>query len=131
MFKCFIRILPSFLIFFLAAEVHAMRCDGKIISEGEYQFNVLARCGAPAYKRKYTDVVTLSKEVTIVGNPSHPDNLGKKHLREHSKEQTLTRPIEIEEWVYNFGPNKLLQILTFVEGKLEKIESGGYGTKTN
>jgi hypothetical protein len=30
-------------------------------------------------------------------------------------------------WTYNFGSNRLVYRLTFLEGKLVKIETGGYG----
>jgi hypothetical protein len=33
----------------------------------------------------------------------------------------------VETWTYNFGPNKLMQRLRFVDGVLEDIESLGYG----
>lgn len=32
-----------------------------------------------------------------------------------------------EQWYYNFGPRRLLQILTFRQGRLTKIEADGYG----
>ena len=30
-------------------------------------------------------------------------------------------------WTYNFGSSRLMYILTFLEGALVKIETGGYG----
>jgi hypothetical protein len=30
-------------------------------------------------------------------------------------------------WTYNFGPSRLIYRLTFREGKLTHIETGGYG----
>jgi hypothetical protein len=35
--------------------------------------------------------------------------------------------IEIEEWTYNLGPSRFMYYLTFENGELARIESGGYG----
>jgi hypothetical protein len=36
-----------------------------------------------------------------------------------------------EEWIYDFGPESLIQILTFKGGKLTEIKTGGYGSDRN
>ena len=33
----------------------------------------------------------------------------------------------MEIWTYNFGPNKLMRRLRFVDGELQDIETLGYG----
>jgi hypothetical protein len=35
--------------------------------------------------------------------------------------------VEIEEWTYNLGPSSFVYNLTFENGVLTRIESGGYG----
>lgn len=35
--------------------------------------------------------------------------------------------IEVEEWTYNLGPSRFMYYLTFENGELARIESGGYG----
>jgi len=35
--------------------------------------------------------------------------------------------VEIEEWTYNLGPSVFVYYLTFENGVLVRIESGGYG----
>lgn len=35
--------------------------------------------------------------------------------------------VEIEEWTYNLGPSRFMYYLTFENGDLARIESGGYG----
>jgi hypothetical protein len=37
----------------------------------------------------------------------------------------ITVPKQV--WTYHFGPTRLIDMLTFLEGKLVKIETGGYG----
>jgi hypothetical protein len=36
-------------------------------------------------------------------------------------------PAETDEWVYNLGPSSFMTYLTFTNGVLTNIESGGYG----
>jgi hypothetical protein len=36
-------------------------------------------------------------------------------------------PAETDEWVYNLGPTSFVMYLTFMNGVLINIESGGYG----
>ncbi|UCD78203.1 MAG: DUF2845 domain-containing protein [Desulfobacterales bacterium] len=31
-------------------------------------------------------------------------------------------------WIYNFGPTKLVHRLTFFRGRLERIQTGDYGS---
>ena len=33
----------------------------------------------------------------------------------------------VEKWVYNFGPTKFIYYVTFVNGRLERIQAGEYG----
>ena len=35
--------------------------------------------------------------------------------------------IQIEEWVYNFGSQRFMQLLTFEDGRLKQIQDLGYG----
>ncbi len=36
-------------------------------------------------------------------------------------------PADTDEWVYNLGPTSFMMYLTFTNGVLTNIESGGYG----
>ena len=80
-------------------------CDEKVVSIGDTVAQVISKCGEPALKD--------SKQEEIVENI----DIG---LR--SKIFVL-----VEEWTYNFGPNRFVEILTFRNGRLEKIEKGSRG----
>ena len=80
-------------------------CDGDEIKPGLTQYEILQRCGDPSFKD--------SRQEERLANTS-----------EHSKRLTITR---IDEWTYNFGPNKFLRILKFENGKLVDIETGDRG----
>jgi Protein of unknown function (DUF2845) len=88
----------------------ALDCEGRLVSEGASPWDVQAICGDPAQ---------VSETIEIVLKPVYdPQGRVAEHL-----------PIGIPKqvWTYNFGSSRLMYILTFLEGALVKIETGGYG----
>lgn len=80
-------------------------CDGNDISLGVTAVEVQEKCGQPA---------STSRRVDSVTNPLAP-----------GVRQKTTVPVD--EWVYNYGPNSFLRILTFYNGNLVRIETGPRG----
>ncbi|MFP4031612.1 MAG: DUF2845 domain-containing protein, partial [Desulfococcaceae bacterium] len=83
----------------------ALRCDGAIIDEGTSKPEVFHRCGEPYWQERRV-VETLERKGREVWN---------------------VRSDVIEEWLYNFGPTRLLRILTFENGTLKKVRTAGHG----
>ncbi len=54
---------------------------------------------------------------------SHKQEIVEK-LEEDTKRKTV---VTVEEWTYNFGPDKFIRIFTFRNGKLVDIRTDGYG----
>jgi hypothetical protein len=42
-------------------------------------------------------------------------------------EDRWRRKTAVERWTYNFGPDRFLQFVTLVDGKVALVERGGYG----
>jgi uncharacterized protein DUF2845 len=88
----------------------ALDCEGRLISEGQAPWEVQAICGEPTQ---------VDDSVEIVLQPAY-DVFGPvvDHL-----------PVAVPKsvWTYNFGPSRLIYRLTFRDGKLTRIETGGYG----
>lgn len=76
-----------------------LRCGSQVIDAGLDMAAVQARCGEPDYRDPWPQPA-----------PGTPAWAG-----------------AVEEWTYNFGPNRLLSILHFLRGKLTRIDSDGYG----
>lgn len=86
----------------------SVRCSNKIISEGSTRLDVQRLCGEPAQveqKTIYNDV-----------------SAGQSNVRTGS-----TTEVHLEMWVYNFGPNRLMQRIWLQDGVVVRIESMGYG----
>lgn len=97
----------------LAAPAHAdgMRCGGRLIRDGDARAEVRAFCGEPA------DVQTR----TILRRPVY--NFQGRLV--YSGDGLVEIPVET--WTYNFGPNKLMRRVRFIDGIVEEVETLGYG----
>jgi hypothetical protein len=94
----------------LAGIVGALECEGRIVSMGASPLDVQAICGDPAQ---------VNDTIEIVLKPVYdPQGRAAGHL-----------PVGVPKqvWTYNFGSSRLMYILTFLEGTLVKIDTGGYG----
>jgi hypothetical protein len=90
--------------------VWALDCEGRLVSEGQAAWEVQAICGEPAH---------IQDTVEILLQPVYgPFGRVVDYL-----------PVAVPKtvWTYNFGSNRLIYVLTFREGKLAHIETGGYG----
>jgi hypothetical protein len=102
------------LVLLLAAGVShadAMRCGTRLVSEGDTRSFVRQLCGEPS------DVQTR----TILRRPYYDFN-GRLI---YYGDGLIEVPVEI--WTYNFGPNKLMRRVKFVDGMVEEIETLGHG----
>jgi hypothetical protein len=88
----------------------ALDCGGRLVSEGQAPWEVQAICGEPTQ---------VDDSVEIVLKPVY-DPFG--HVVDY-----LPVAVPKSVWTYNFGPSRLIYRLTFREGKLVHIETGGYG----
>jgi len=88
----------------------SLRCSNKIISEGTTSQELATLCGEPAqveHKTIYNDLSTGTSQV-VAG---------------------ATTEIHLEMWIYNFGPNRLMQRIWIQDGVITRIESlGRYGS---
>jgi Protein of unknown function (DUF2845) len=80
-------------------------CSEQIVSLGDSAGDVTMKCGKPAWKEAREE-----------------------ELREKLDETKERKAfVTVEEWTYNFGPDKFIRIFTFKNGKLVDIRTGGYG----
>lgn len=89
----------------------AMRCGSRLVTFGDTRAAVRNLCGEPS------DVQTR----TILRRPSYdlhgrPIYFGDGYIE-----------IPVEIWIYNFGPYKLMRQVRFVDGRVDEIETIGYG----
>ncbi len=118
--KKFLLAVFAAIILSLAAPAHAFRCKNKLVTDGMHEDEVLAVCGEPASRRDLGYTVRSYP----YGWRSVSPGSGRSHWRGHT---ALSEEILVTEFVYNFGPRKLMRRLVFEGGILTAIETLGYG----
>jgi hypothetical protein len=93
------------------AAADTLRCGSKIIKEGDTQDKVLSVCGDPSQKSR----------TWIERAPQY-------ELGNQSYSYPGTEYVPVDLWTYDFGPNKLMQRVRFIDGLVVSIETLGKGT---
>lgn len=87
------------------ADAQAFYCGERIVSVGDSKADVLLKCGEPASK----------------------DARDEEYIEKTGIESKRKTRVTIEDWTYNAGPDALVRILTFNNGKLADVREGGRG----
>ncbi|MCE9671775.1 DUF2845 domain-containing protein [Myxococcus stipitatus] len=115
------RILLSSLVLAALAlparsDAASLRCGNNLASDGNSMSEVLLKCGEPASKHTREERTSTRSGHGRASDPSDP-----------SQNTVTSVTIQVEEWTYNFGPNRLMQVVIFKDGKLTDVRSAGYG----
>lgn len=89
---------------------HALFCGSALVNEGQRKFEVLQKCGEPAFADSH--VVYASPAYGPYGYYGAAPAI----------------PVIVDEWVYNFGPTQMMPRLVFRNGVLWTIRFHGYGS---
>src|SRR5215475_9930549 len=89
----------------------SIRCGSQLIEKGSTSADLLQFCGKPAQITKNGTVNGL------IGNTHTPGGVV----------SSATGDFEVETWVYDFGPNQLMERVRIENGIVVQIESMGYG----
>ncbi len=87
-----------------------LRCGGNLVTKGDRKLDVLAKCGEPDLKED-----RVQERTRRVFDPT------RGIFREFSG------TVYVDEWTYNFGPQRFYYVVTFVDGVVQDISSPGYG----
>lgn len=101
--------LAGFLLLGSAAAAESLRCDRGLVSEGDAKAQVLRACGEPAFEESRREERTLRTEPR----------------RGTRVERRAT--VQVDEWTFNLGPGQFVYYVTFANGRVVRIEHGGYG----
>jgi hypothetical protein len=104
----------------LASEpAHAFRCGGKLVLKGMLESEVLAHCGDPSAVR---DLGYAVRPFHPLGHWPPPGGALFRY-----GPGNYYREVQVTEYIYNFGPRKLMRKLRFEGGVLADLETLGYG----
>ena len=108
--KAKVRLLAILLLSVSPTTALGFKCGRSIINEGKSIGYVLDRCGQPSYSQEHTEYRVLRYTPTA----PYPGIVEERAI-----------PIIIQEWRYNFGPNRFMRYLRFENGILKETESIG------
>jgi hypothetical protein len=93
----------------LASPAHALRCGQRLIAAGDHASRVLRFCGEPlAIESSYAQRLYVGDKATAFFPYAFAD-------------------VRIDEWTYNFGPQRLMRVVRIENGIVTDIRSIGYG----
>jgi hypothetical protein len=114
----FATLAISALISTSVAQADGMRCGTKLISDGDTAYQVQTRCGKPDQITQRTEKRTVSRWVEVPCSTGRCGTLIQD-----------TIDVQVEEWLYDFGPQQLIRTVVFEAGHLIRVVTGGYGIK--
>lgn len=103
-----------------ATPAHAFRCGNKIVVKEMHEAQVRRACGAPTSERY---IGRTLRNINIPIESHHGGGWTTRHFPGYG----FSQEVVITEYVYNFGPRKLMRRLLFEGGVLVSIETLGYG----
>ena len=106
-----------------ASAAESFRCDGRIIKVGLLKAEVMAKCGEPSHISKSTK--TEYEYESRTEQRRGREGRAKEEVKRERGTETI---INVEEWLYNFGPKRFTRILVFEDNELVEIQTGGYGS---
>jgi hypothetical protein len=116
----FIKASLMFLLLLVPTITFALRCGSDLVLKGDRKIEVLKSCGEPAFIEKW-------QEETITHVTGEKDRIYGDFIFGGETKTGISNFESVEEWTYNFGPYKFIRYLTFINGKLKKIEDGPRG----
>jgi Protein of unknown function (DUF2845) len=87
------------------ANATTLKCDNGVVRMTDSKYEITHKCGEPAYT-DFSQVTRISKR---------------------SKSETVSSFVTVEDWLYNFGHERFVVVLTFESDKLIGMRSFGYG----
>lgn len=105
----------------LTTPAAAFRCGSKLVKDGMLESQVVAICGQPSSMRDLGVVLRgydyrFTRRIGPGWTEYHRPGVG-----------GYVQEVVLTEYVYNFGPRRLMRRLLFEGGVLVTIESAGYG----
>jgi hypothetical protein len=106
-----------------AAQADGMYCGSRIVSRGDTLFQVRSVCGAPDDAQHRVETRTERRRVRVAcGRHQHPSGQCETTV-EHSTD------VVVDDWTYDLGRQRLVRFLTFIDGRLATVQTGGYGSR--
>ena len=98
---------------FDAADARALSCQRRIVTRGDSVAKVVHLCGEPASR--------------VDRNVMRSQTIAQRDVAGAVVYSTISVSVNVSTWVYDFGPLRLMQELTFEDGTLVNLRTLGHG----
>jgi hypothetical protein len=97
-----------------------MSCGNRLVSKGDSLYQVRSVCGEPDDAQRRVETRRERRRVRV---PCQQGTSQCETTVEH------TTDVVVDEWTYDFGRHRFVRFLTFVDGRLAVVNTGGYGSR--
>ncbi|MFK7992360.1 MAG: DUF2845 domain-containing protein [Sandaracinaceae bacterium] len=94
-----------------------MTCQNRIVRQGDAGSRVASLCGEPTQIVRRTVVRSRSVHRQLPNGTVVSD--------------TVSFDVPVEEWTYDFGPQRFVRVVVIENGQVVQIQTHGYGTPPN
>jgi hypothetical protein len=106
------------LVIVFPASALAFQCRGSIINTGDLTEIVVMKCGEPDGRRMIREELTGQYSGTARYQ-------GRGRFTQEGSVSAASEPVEV--FTYNCGDGRLIHLLTFKGGTLQKVDTAGFG----
>ena len=100
-----------------------LSCNGRIVSLGDTLYQVRSLCGEPDDAQHRIETRTVRQRVRVACARQRDPNAQCDTTVERSTD------VVVDDWTYDFGRERFIHFLTFFDGHLARVHTGGYGTR--
>jgi hypothetical protein len=104
------------------AHADELSCHDRLVSIGDSGYQVQSLCGAPDWVEHRSASRTVRRPATVLCRVGYGVGQCPGVVDDRVE-------VSVDEWTYDFGPDRFIEYLTFEQGKLVAVRSGGYGHK--
>jgi hypothetical protein len=108
-----------------SAPAFAFRCQSHLIKDGDPQVRVLQLCGEPASAQRHV-IYRSGISVPMLNRGSRLRGLSDSRSEFLLQDRSVVEVV-VEEWIYNFGPHRLMQRVRFEDGVVSDLDYLDYG----
>ena len=90
-----------------------LRCRGRLVSIGDTRAEVKSKCGEPDRRSQWQE-----GQGTVVAR------IFDYETERYQAPVRVETPIQVQIWIYDFGPTRLVRTLHFENDRLIRIETG-------
>jgi hypothetical protein len=101
----------------------SMRCGNKLVSAGDHQAKVKAVCGEPDHVETRT-VLRAGVPRRLPAVDENIETISDTELLIHNRSLV---EMEVEVWLFNRGPSRLMREVVFRDSRLVNVNVLGYG----